>query len=196
MRVSTDDQSTRAQLLKLVAQYPTANINEETMSSMKARPVLNALLGSLVSGDRLIIYSLDRLGRRAHEVLPMLEELKERGITLISMREGVDYTTVSGKLVTQIFVSMAEMERELISERTKAGLAAARDKGKLLGKPREIPEEILKEATRLVLVDGVSIPQAAARFKYIARSGKRKGEQLTLSVSYLRKILKAVKNEL
>ena len=117
-RVSTEKQTCDGQRLKLTKAYPEAKITEETESGVKDRPMLEALIKSMVSGDRLIIFSLDRLGRRAHQVLPMLEGLKDRGITLISMREGGDYTTMSGKLVTQIFVSMAEMEREITVERT------------------------------------------------------------------------------
>ena len=159
-RVSTHKQSHGAQLLKLRSAYPEAKIVEETESGVKERPMLKALLGSLKAGDRIIVYSLDRLGRRAHEVLPMLEDLKQREIILVSMREGVDYGTIAGRLVTQIFVSMAEMEREITSERTKAGLEAARNNGSLLGRPKTISDETMIKAFQLVS-NGMSIPSAA-----------------------------------
>jgi len=196
-RVSTEKQTCDGQRLKLTKAYPEAKITEETESGVKDRPMLEALIKSMVSGDRLIIFSLDRLGRRAHQVLPMLEGLKDRGITLISMREGVDYTTMSGKLVTQIFVSMAEMEREITVERTKAGLEAARIRGTKrngdmhisMGRPKEIPQEILDKAIALV-EGGMSIPKAANECEYKDKNGVDK----KLSVSYVRKLMKQKNN--
>lgn len=202
-RVSTDGQSAALQLLELKKLYADAKIVEETVSGMKHRPILAALLLSMVAGDRLIIYSLDRLGRRAHQVLTMLEDLKKRGITLISKREGVDYNTMAGKMVTQVFISFAEMERELISERTTAGLAAARAKGSLLGRPTVIPPEIIKRAVDLVQ-NGYSIPKAAGMVTYMTKERNKKGCRLVgpqpmvevnLSVSYLRKVMKRKNNQ-
>ena len=175
-RVSTDKQCSKLQLIELKKLYPEATVIQETKSGIKNRPILEALVKSLTRGDRLIIYSLDRLGRRAHLVLNLLEDLSRRGIILISKREGVDYTTIAGKLVTQIMISMAEMERELISERTKAGLQAARENGSSLGRPSYIPQTVLDEALRMVESEGLSIPKAANKAK--------------ISTSYLRKIIK------
>lgn len=142
-RVSTGKQETENQTLKLRELYPRASIVEETASGSKARPVLERLVASLERGDELIVYALDRLGRRTSEVLRLIEDLDKRGVVLKSLREGVDYSTITGRLVTQILCSIAEMERGLISERTKAALEAKRKQGvKLGGKPKFSPETV------------------------------------------------------
>lgn len=133
-RVSTDKQDTENQLSRLREMHPDASVVEETASGAKRRPVLEGLLASLQKGDLLIVASLDRLGRRTSEVLRLIEDLERRGVILKSIREGVDYSTIAGRLVTQILVSVAEMERGLISERTKAALAAKKAKGMKLGR--------------------------------------------------------------
>lgn len=183
MRVSTNDQSHEAQLAKLLRRFPDGRMYEETASGIKKRPILNALIESMGEGDTLAIYSLDRLGRKTVDVLAMIESLVERGINLVSLREGVDYSTPVGKLVTQILVSVAEMEREMISERTKAGLAAARERGKKIngephismGRPSKIPKETILAALSMV-AKGDSVPKVS----------KATG----ISISYIRKLIK------
>ncbi len=160
-RVSTDGQSTDAQLVALTKKYPQAEIVTETRSGAKARPFLTALLEQLKTGDTLVVAALDRLGRKTTEILALIEELQQRKVNLISEREGVDYGTPTGRLVTQILVSVAEMERSVIVERTKAGLAAARAKGKLIGRKPRIPEEKITDAKEMV-AGGMSIRKAAA----------------------------------
>ncbi|MFW7381487.1 MAG: recombinase family protein [Oligoflexus sp.] len=132
-RVSTDQQTTDCQTIDLAKKYPEAQIVSETCSGAKARPLLQELLTRLQKGDTLIVAALDRLGRRTVEVLNLIEDLDKRGVVLISAREGLDYSTPSGRMVTQMLVSVAEMERSMISERTKAGLAQAKAKGKNVG---------------------------------------------------------------
>ena len=128
-RVSTDKQDTENQLSKLKEMFPDAAVYEEVASGAKQRPILHKLLAGLEKGDTLIVYALDRLGRRTSEILLLIEDLEKRGVILKSIREGVDYSTIAGRLVTQILCSIAEMERSLISERTKAALAAKRKQG-------------------------------------------------------------------
>ena len=140
-RVSTDEQATAAQAQELSRYYPDAAVVSEVKSSMKRRPILEALIASLEPGDTLVVYALDRLGRRVTEVLQLIEGLQAKGIRLVSHREGVDYSTPVGRLVTQILVSVAEMERARISERTKTGLAAAKAQGRLGGRPSKITSE-------------------------------------------------------
>lgn len=142
-RVSTDGQTTDNQTIALRAKYPDAGVVEETASGAKKRPKLDELLTRLQRGDELIVAALDRLGRRTSEVLMLIENLEARGIVLKSEREGLDYSTICGKLVTQILVSVAEMERNIISERTKLGLAARKAKGVKLGRTATItPEQV------------------------------------------------------
>lgn len=135
-RVSTDKQETDNQLSKLVSIYPSALVIAENASGAKHRPKLEHLISIMREGDVLIVAALDRLGRRTAEVLQLLDDLHHRGIVLKSIREGVDYSTISGRLVSQIFVSFAEMERNLLSERTKAALAHKRAIGITLGRPK------------------------------------------------------------
>ncbi|HYX31877.1 MAG TPA: recombinase family protein [Oligoflexus sp.] len=159
-RVSTDGQSTDAQVMALTRKYPHADVVTETRSGAKSRPFLTALLEQLMAGDTLIVAALDRLGRRTTEILALIEDLQRRNVNLISEREGVDYGSPTGRLVTQILVSVAEMERNLIAERTRAGLAAAREKGRLIGRRRSISEDIIHRAVHLVS-EGTSIRKAA-----------------------------------
>ncbi|MCB9229809.1 MAG: recombinase family protein [Deltaproteobacteria bacterium] len=161
-RVSTDGQSTEPQIRKLAELHPDARVISEVASGAKKRPMLQALVEQLTSGDILIVAALDRLGRRTSEILRLIEDLEQRGVVLKSLREGVDYSTLTGRLVTQILVSIAEMERNLISERTKAGLEAVRKKGRRLGRPSYIPEEVKKAAVDLVAA-GLSKTEAARR---------------------------------
>ncbi len=160
-RVSTDGQSTDPQVFSLRSRFPNAEIVVETKSGVKSRPFLEALIRQLKTGDTLIVAALDRLGRKTTEILSLIEELQKREVILISVREGVDYGTPIGRLVTQILVSVAEMERNLISERTKAGLAAAREKGRQIGRKPHITDETFAKAERLI-AKGMSIRKAAA----------------------------------
>ncbi len=144
-RVSTDEQATEAQAHELLLRYPGSDVVSEVKSSMKRRPILEALIASLEPGDTLIVYALDRLGRRVTEVLQLIEGLQTRGVRLVSHREGVDYSTPVGRLVTQILVSVAEMERARISERTKTGLAAAKAQGRLGGRPSKVTEDMITQ---------------------------------------------------
>ena len=142
-RVSTDSQDTDNQTVRLKELYPQAIVFEEKCSSSKERAVLAKLISILEKGDVLIVMALDRLGRKTSEVLKLIEDLEKKGIVLKSVREGVDYSTITGKLVTQILCSVAEMERNLISERTKAALAVKKQKGIIGGrKPTFSAEEI------------------------------------------------------
>ncbi len=137
-RVSTEEQATTSQVHELALRYPNAAVVSEVRSSTKRRPILEALVVDLEAGDTLIVYALDRLGRRVAEIIPLIEDLQRRGIVLISHREGVDYSTPVGRLVTQILVSVAEMERSRISERVRTGLAAARAQGRVGGRPSQV----------------------------------------------------------
>lgn len=148
-RVSTQSQETENQVINLRRLYPDATFIEETASGAKARPELERLVQQLQRGDELIISSLDRLGRKTSEILTLIENLERRGIILKSLREGLDYSTISGRLVTQILVSVSELERSLISQRTKAALAAKREKGIVGGRPRIHGDEKIARAKQM-----------------------------------------------
>jgi DNA invertase Pin-like site-specific DNA recombinase len=159
-RVSTDRQETENQTHGLRESYPNAAIVEEIASGAKCRPKLQELLERLVKGDVLIVYALDRLGRRTSEVLALIEDLERRGVVLKSMREGVDYSTIAGRLVTQILCSVAEMERNLISERTKLALAARKKQGVQLGAKAKYDSETVARV-RALKAEGLTVREIA-----------------------------------
>ncbi len=140
-RVSTNDQDTQLQLdaLNLVG---CERIYEEKQSGAKTdRPELLQCLKSLREGDLLIVWKLDRLGRSLQHFIETVTDLENRQIGFQSLTENIDTTSPTGKLIFHIFGSLAEFERGLIRERVKAGLAAAKKKGKKFGRPDALNEK-------------------------------------------------------
>lgn len=136
-RVSTDTQTTEPQILAL-RNEGLENIVVETVSgSVPAhdRVELSSLLKTLQSGDSLTVARLDRLGRDTVDVLELVRLLDQRDIRLRILNLGIETGTSNGRLFLTILMAMAEFERELIRERTQAGIAAARAAGKLIGRP-------------------------------------------------------------
>jgi DNA invertase Pin-like site-specific DNA recombinase len=104
------------------------------------RPVLAEILSYLRSGDTLVVWCSDRLGRSLQRLIATVAELAERGIGFKSLTEQIDTTTPGGKLVFHVFGALAEFERDLIRERTHAGLAAARARGRTGGRPKKLAD--------------------------------------------------------
>ena len=143
-RVSTDDQNLALQLEALTSQgIPTSQIFKDKLSGARCdRPGLMKCLDSLKSGDVLVVWRLDRLGRSMRHLITIVEDLRDRGVGFRSLQEGaIDTTTASGELILNIFAALAQFERRLIQERTKAGLAIARARGRQGGRPRLESEE-------------------------------------------------------
>ena len=113
------------------------------------RPQLRAALEYVREGDALVVWKLDRFGRSMQELIELVGDLKERGVEFVSLRESIDTTTPGGKLVFQVFGAVAEFERDLVLERTVAGLEAARARGRRGGRPRALDESKAKLARRL-----------------------------------------------
>jgi DNA invertase Pin-like site-specific DNA recombinase len=124
------------------------------------RPQLDALLAACRKRrvDAVVVYRYDRFARSLRQLVNALEEFRSLGIEFISLHEGVDTSTPNGRLVFGIFASIAEFERELIRDRVKSGIAAARSKGRKLGRPR-----VIVDAARIASLraDGRSWPQIA-----------------------------------
>lgn len=143
-RVSTQDQSLDLQLDAL-EKAGCEKIFQEKLSGMKDdRPQLQELLDYAREGDVLVVYKLDRLGRSTKKLIEWSEELQERGIELVSIRDSIDTTTAVGKAMFRMLAVLSEMERDLISERTRAGLESARARGRSGGRPKKDKKHIEK----------------------------------------------------
>ncbi len=140
-RVSTKDQSFDLQLDAL-KEAGCDKIYKEVVSGAKSeRKVLKELLENIRSGDVLIVYKLDRLGRSLRDLVDIITLLQEKKIGFKSLHDPIDTTTPQGRLVFNIFASLAEFERELIRERTNAGLSSARARGRKGGRPKGLSKE-------------------------------------------------------
>ncbi len=133
-RVSTGEQNTDRQLDAL-REYGVDEIYEEKISGGKrSRPQLNLLLSKLRTGDTLVVYELKRLGRNTKQLLAMAEEFQANGIEFVSLTEKLDTTTPMGRFVFTTWCALAQLDREIISENTKSGLAAAKARGRIGGR--------------------------------------------------------------
>ena len=109
---------------------------DKASGSKSSRPGLDECLQQLKQGDTLLVWRLDRLGRSLRHLVDLVEELRQRGVGFKSICDGaIDTTTASGELIFNVFASLAQFERRLIQERTKAGLTAARARGRMGGRP-------------------------------------------------------------
>ena len=150
-RVSTDDQDLSLQLDAL-KEAGCGKIYRDKASGAKAqRPGLQESLAYLREGDTLVVWRLDRLGRSLKHLIETVQLLEERGVGFQSLQEAIDTTTSGGKLIFHIFGALAEFERNLIRERTNAGLKAARARGRKGGRPRALDEK--KQALLYQLYD-------------------------------------------
>ncbi|MDE9363995.1 recombinase family protein [Luteipulveratus sp. YIM 133132] len=139
-RVSTIAQDAQAQVDALTAAGVAVDhvVVEHASGTRSDRPLLVDLLGRLVEGDTLTVWRLDRLGRSTTHLVETVRELETRGVEFRSLSEHIDTTTPTGKLMLGLFALLAEFERDLIAERTAAGLAAARADGKTLGRRSKV----------------------------------------------------------
>lgn len=150
-RVSTDEQNLNLQLDALERAGCGKIFTDEGVSgAATTRPGLDEALEALQAGDVLTVWKLDRLGRSLPHLIAMIEELQSRGAGFKSLSESIDTTTAGGKLIFHIFGALAEFERSLIAERTKAGLQAARKRGKRLGRPARLTTEQINHAEKMI----------------------------------------------
>ena len=160
-RVSTDDQNLALQLHALTHHgIPASQIFRDKLSGARSdRPGLTKCIDALESGDVLVVWRLDRLGRSMRHLITLVEDLRDRGIGFRSLQEGaIDTTSASGELIFNIFSALAQFERRLIQERTKAGLAVARARGGHGGRPRlESEEAKVLAANKLAKDTSISI---------------------------------------
>lgn len=163
-RISTPDQSLAPQMDALRA-AGCETVFEDCVSGAKTeRPGLNEALGYLRSGDTLVVWKLDRLGRSMAHLIETVRDLDECGIGFRSLTEGIDTTTSGGTLVFHLFGALAQFERDLIRERTRAGLNAAAARGRKGGRKPVVTREKLKRG-KAFIASGLTVREAAARVK-------------------------------
>lgn len=141
-RVSTDDQNLQMQLDEL-QKFGCFEIFEEKGSgSKKDRPALEEMLKMLREGDRLVVYKLDRISRSTKHLIELVEHFDKNGIEFISIKDNIDTSTAVGRFFFRTMASIAELERDITSERTKSGLETARARGRKGGRPSTDPKKI------------------------------------------------------
>lgn len=148
-RVSTQDQNSNLQEDALKKAGCEKIIIDKISGTVADRPGLNQIKNMIRAGDTLVIWRLDRLGRSLKDLIEWVNYLDKEKVGLNSLQESINTTTVTGKLVFHIFASLAEFERNLIRERTQAGLAAARARGRLGGRPKSLDLKEQKVAVDL-----------------------------------------------
>jgi len=168
-RVSTQDQKPALQRDALTGAGCEKLFEETASGAQRDRPQLQAAIDYMRQGDTLVVWKLDRLARSMKQLIETVEDLDARGIGFRSLTEAIDTTTPGGKLVFHIFGALAEFERSIIRERTSAGLKAARDRGRLGGRPPALSAEDLS-AARAMLRDPEITVEAVAKRMGVAAS--------------------------
>lgn len=160
-RVSTEDQNPALQLAALKKAGCKAIHKDEGISGATTkRPALQRCLKALQPGDTLIVWKLDRLGRSLRDLIAMLDDFKQQGIKFRSLTEAIDTETPTGRAMWQMIGVLAELERSLIAERTRAGLKAARARGVKVGRKPKLSAQQVAHARKLVET-GEPVPQVA-----------------------------------
>jgi DNA invertase Pin-like site-specific DNA recombinase len=167
-RISTSDQNASLQRDALKAAGCDKIIVDQVSGAAKNRPKLDKLVKSLKEGDVLTVWRLDRVGRSLPHLLSFVQELQDRGIGFQSLHETIDTTSANGKLMFHVFAALIEFERDLLIERTQAGLAAARKRGARIGRPPALTSAQIKHAQKLI--DAGERPTAVAKSMNVSRS--------------------------
>lgn len=183
-RVSTQDQKLRMQLDALKAAQCDPIFKDHGISGGKAsRPGLDKALKTLKRGDALVVLKLDRLGRSVQHLSDLLVRFGNEGIHFCSLAEGINTTTPGGKLVYHLFAAFAEFQRDVISENTALGLAAAKQRGITLGRPPLLTIDSIRSGHRAVTLEGMSVSAVAQFYNVstatITRGFKRGGMAIT-----------------
>lgn len=150
-RVSTEEQNLALQKQALRAAGCRHIIEDHGISGVdRSRPGLNEALTKLKKGDVLVVWRLDRLGRSLEHLIGLINEIGKQGAGFASLTESIDTTTAGGRLVFHMMGALAEFERGLIKERTKAGMAAAKRRGKHVGRPAKLTRQQVSHARELI----------------------------------------------
>jgi DNA invertase Pin-like site-specific DNA recombinase len=150
-RVSTDDQTPALQIVALKKAGCKKVFKDEGLSGATTkRPALLRCLKKLENGDTLIVWKLDRLGRSLRDLITMLDDLKHRGVKFRSLTEAIDTETPTGRAMWQMIGVLAELERSLISERTRAGVRAAKSRGVKFGRKLKLTRQQIDHARKMI----------------------------------------------
>ena len=144
-RVSTQDQSLELQV-EALEKFGCEIIYKEKKSAVKVRKELDRMNKNAREGDTIVVWKLDRLGRSLRHLINQVNDYKENGIELVSIKDNLDTTTAAGRLMFNMIAVFAEFERDLISDRTRAGLEAARKNGRFGGRPKGLTKPSIKKA--------------------------------------------------
>lgn len=182
-RVSTKEQNLDLQIEALQNVGCEMIYQEKISGSTKNRPELENMLNHLRSGDEVYVWRLDRLGRSLRHIIDLVVSLNEKEIIIKGISDGVDTSTMSGRLFVNIMASLAEYERELIRERTNAGLKSARARGKKGGRPKGFTKE---KISKLLILRSV--------YKDISKSPREIYEPLELTRATFYRYIKILDN--
>jgi DNA invertase Pin-like site-specific DNA recombinase len=163
-RISTQDQTLAPQRDALEKVGCEKILTDRVSSTKEERKGLTEALSHLREGDTLVVWRLDRLGRSLRHLIDTITALGERGVGFKSLQENIDTTTSGGKLVFHIFGSMAEFEREIIRERTLAGLASARSRGRKGGRPKALSDKEIQQVRELYKSNTLPVEDICRRF--------------------------------
>ena len=164
-RVSTDDQTLDAQTDALSAAGAERIFADRISGVARTRPELDRMLDQLRDGDVVVVAKYDRLARSLRDLLDIVEAIRDRGAGFRSLAAEIDTTTPAGRLIFHVFASIAEFERDRISERTREGLAAARRRGRVGGRGPALTTDQKAEVRRMRDEDGKSVTDIARLFR-------------------------------
>ena len=165
-RVSTQDQNLDLQINALKEAGCQKIFTEKASGAQRDRPELIAAMNYIRAGeDILVVWKLDRLARSLKQLIDTVEKFENQNIGLLSLTESINTTTSGGRLIFHIFASLAEFERSIIRERTKAGLLAAKQNGRIGGRPSSLKEKDLAVAKTLLQDTNITVEEVAKRMQ-------------------------------
>lgn len=162
-RVSTNDQNTNLQIDALQKTGCEKIFEEKASGAQRERPELKAALEFARKGDTIVVWKLDRLARSLKQLIETVEDLEKREIGFQSLTEAIDTSTSGGRLIFHIFASLAEFERNIIRERTKAGLVAAKARGKTGGRPPKLSDKEIEMAKTMLANPEITASEVAKK---------------------------------
>ena len=163
-RVSTVEQDTQLQTDALKEYGCKPIFKEQASGAQRDRPQLKMALETLEEGDVLVVWKLDRLARSLRQLIETVDDLGVRGVGFVSLTEKIDTTSPGGRMIFHIFGAMGQMEHDLIRERTVAGLKAARDQGRVLGRPSSLNDNQIAMARTMKASGDHSMMSIAREF--------------------------------